>query len=97
MLIFIMYCYVYYHFQIPAVHVLYFAFEINLNWPYANDPIAPPFKFVRVYFTKAPIVTKRTCICLSDVSTVLWLVKAYFDLQVATGQLATVTQSYLFG
>ena len=31
MLIFIMYCYVHYKFQTPAVYVLYFAFEIKLN------------------------------------------------------------------
>ena len=41
----------------------------DLDLPYANVHIAPPFKFVRVYFTKESIVTKRTCICLSEVST----------------------------
>ena len=37
-----------------------------MNWPYANEPVAPPFEYIWAYSAEETIVTKK-CICLSEV------------------------------
>ena len=73
-----------------------FAFEIKLNRPHANGPIAPPFKFVRVYFKKK-LLSQNACAFVCTRFLLYLTVMAYSDLQVVTGQSATIRQSYFTG
>ena len=58
-----------------------------LNWPYTNEPIAPPFKFVWVYFTKETVVRKTHMHLFVRGFYLNSLINEYVEWQVVTGHL----------